>query len=175
MGRSRQGRRDRASAVDYTPVSCKRGTDRSGQIADMVSIHVRPPEVDDWVMPDHGEGVSTKGAGNQSSVGVLVELHQPPAAAGDDGRGYRSLCTGRLHCHAELGRCTPAPELHLRPGQGLKRALTSRSTVRTNSTPSPTASAVDLVLSMLFIRHSRCSNACSQRLRYPQLPFANPL
>jgi len=50
-----------------------RGDDRRGKIPDMVSIHVRPPEVDDRVMPGHWEGDFIKGAGNKSSVGVLVE------------------------------------------------------------------------------------------------------
>ena len=51
----------------------KRGTDRRGQIPEMLSIHVRPPEVEDRVMPGHWEGDFIKGAGNKSSVGVLVE------------------------------------------------------------------------------------------------------
>jgi IS30 family transposase len=50
-----------------------RGEDRRGQIPEMLSIHVRPPEVDDRVMPGHWEGDFIKGAGNKSSVGVLVE------------------------------------------------------------------------------------------------------
>ncbi len=50
-----------------------RGVDRRGPIPDMVSIHVRPPEVDDRIMPGHWEGDFIKGAGNKSSVGVLVE------------------------------------------------------------------------------------------------------
>src|SRR5258705_4485108 len=54
-------------------MSRKRGTDRRGQIPEMVSIHVRPPEVNDRVMPGHWEGDFIKGAGNKSSVGVLVE------------------------------------------------------------------------------------------------------
>jgi len=54
-------------------LSRSRGTDRRGQLVEMMSIHVRPPEVDDRVMPGHWEGDFIKGAGNKSSVGVLVE------------------------------------------------------------------------------------------------------
>jgi IS30 family transposase len=61
-------RRGRSTRMPRT-----RGDDRRGQIPDMVSIHVRPPEVDDRVMPGHWEGDFIKGAGNKSSVGVLVE------------------------------------------------------------------------------------------------------
>lgn len=50
-----------------------RGSDRRGGIPDMVSLHVRPPAVEDRVMPGHWEGDLIKGAGNQSSVGVLAE------------------------------------------------------------------------------------------------------
>jgi IS30 family transposase len=61
-------RRGRSTRMPRT-----RGDDRRGQIPEMVSIHVRPPEVDDRVMPGHWEGDFIKGAGNKSSVGVLVE------------------------------------------------------------------------------------------------------
>ncbi|BCQ28137.1 hypothetical protein NK8_63260 (plasmid) [Caballeronia sp. NK8] len=50
-----------------------RGADRRGQIPDMVSIHVRPPEIEDRLLPGHWEGDFIKGANNASSVGVLVE------------------------------------------------------------------------------------------------------
>jgi IS30 family transposase len=62
-----------------------RGEDRRGQIPDMVSIHVRPPEVDDRVMPGHWEGDFIKGAGQQVLGGRAGRAHEPPGAAGQDG------------------------------------------------------------------------------------------
>ncbi len=39
----------------------------------MISIHVRPPEIEDRLMPEHWEGDLTKGKANASPVGTLVE------------------------------------------------------------------------------------------------------
>jgi IS30 family transposase len=50
-----------------------RGIDRRGQIKDMQSIHIRPPEIEDRIIPGHWEGDLIKGEGNRSSVGTLVE------------------------------------------------------------------------------------------------------
>ena len=50
-----------------------RGQERRGKIADMVSIHVRPPEVDDRVFPGHWEADLVKGKANASAVGTMVE------------------------------------------------------------------------------------------------------
>ena len=50
-----------------------RGDDRRGKIADMTSIHMRPPEIEDRLVPGHWEGDLIKGAGNRSSVGTLIE------------------------------------------------------------------------------------------------------
>ncbi len=50
-----------------------RGEDRRGQIQDMVSLHGRPPEVEDRLIPGHWEGGFIKGAFNRSAVGTLVE------------------------------------------------------------------------------------------------------
>jgi IS30 family transposase len=50
-----------------------RGTDRRGEIADLLSIHVRPPEIAERQFPGHWEGDLIKGAVNASAVGTLVE------------------------------------------------------------------------------------------------------
>jgi transposase, IS30 family len=50
-----------------------KGEDRRGQFADLLSIHVRPPEIEDRQFPGHWEGDLIKGALNASAVGTLVE------------------------------------------------------------------------------------------------------
>lgn len=50
----------------------RRAADGRGALQDMLSIHVRPPEVDDRLVPGHWEGDLIKGAANRSSVGTLV-------------------------------------------------------------------------------------------------------
>lgn len=49
-----------------------RGKDRRGQLPDLVSIHQRPPEIEDRLMPGHWEGDLIMGADNRSAVGTLV-------------------------------------------------------------------------------------------------------
>jgi IS30 family transposase len=50
-----------------------RGTNRQGRLVDMVSIHERPHDVVDRLIPGDWEGDFVKGAGNASAIGTLVE------------------------------------------------------------------------------------------------------
>ena len=50
-----------------------RAPDGRGHIAEMQSIHLRPPEVADKLIPGHWEADMIKGTMNRSSVGTLVE------------------------------------------------------------------------------------------------------
>ena len=50
-----------------------RAPDGRGHIAQMQSIHLRPPEVVDQLIPGHWKADMIKGAMNRSSVGTLVE------------------------------------------------------------------------------------------------------
>ena len=50
-----------------------RGDDRRGQLPDMQSIHLRPPEANARLVPGHWDANPFKGAFNRSAVGTLVE------------------------------------------------------------------------------------------------------
>jgi IS30 family transposase len=50
-----------------------RGKDRREQIPNLVSIHDRPAEIEERIIPGHWEGDTIKGKYNRSSVGTLVE------------------------------------------------------------------------------------------------------
>ncbi len=69
------------------------GVDRRQQIPDLVSTHLRPPEVDERLLPGHWEGDLIKGAFNHSAVGTLVERLDVP---GQNGWSHRDRCGSGL-------------------------------------------------------------------------------
>lgn len=48
-------------------------TDARGEIPDMISIHERPEEVEDRIIPGHWEGDLIKGKDHKSAIGTIVE------------------------------------------------------------------------------------------------------
>lgn len=52
-----------------------RGPCRRGQMGELASIHVRPPEANERLLPGHWEGDFIKGCRNRSAVGTLVDRH----------------------------------------------------------------------------------------------------
>jgi IS30 family transposase len=50
-----------------------RGPELRGRLANLLSIHLRPPEANDRLLPGHWEGDFIKGTRNGSAVGTLVD------------------------------------------------------------------------------------------------------
>ena len=55
------------------PKPMRQGAERRGRLPDLPSIHTRPSEVDERILPGHWEGDLIIGARNASAVGTLVE------------------------------------------------------------------------------------------------------
>ena len=110
-----------------------KGQERRGQIPDMLSIHVRPPEVEDRQFSGHWEGDLIKGEGNASAVGKPGRTHQPIAHAGQVAASQarqRGPCAAGLHrqivCHSQPLRKTVTYD------QGKEMALHKQLTANTD-------------------------------------------
>lgn len=51
------------------------GSNRRGQMRDLPSIHLRPPQAQERLVPGHWEGDLIRGTRNRSAVGTLVDRH----------------------------------------------------------------------------------------------------
>ena len=113
----------------------RKGQDRRGQIPDMTSIHLRPPEVESRLFPGHWEGDLIKGAGNASAVGTLVERtsrlllliklpHPQPASAANVLNAFTE----------QLNQITPSMRKSLTYDQGREMALHKQLSERTGVT-----------------------------------------
>jgi IS30 family transposase len=109
-GRVTAGRRPRSQSVE-----------RRGKLLDMVSIHVRPPEAEERLLPGHWEGDLILGTRNKSAVGTLVDRSTLfVMLVKMDGRDALSALNGYTTAFAPL-----APELRktLTYDQGKEMAL----------------------------------------------------
>ena len=84
----------------------------------MVSIHVRPPEIEDRLMPGHWEGDLIKGKANASSVGTLVERTSGYLMLVKMNDATATIGDGGLQCSAQPHAAGNAQEHDLRPGPG---------------------------------------------------------
>lgn len=109
-----------------------KGQDRRSHIPDMLSIHLRPPAIEDRQFPGHWEGDLIKGAGNASAVGTLVERtsrlvmliklpHPKPASAANVLQAF----TDKLNSIAQPMR------LSMTYDQGREMALHKMLTIQT--------------------------------------------
>lgn len=97
-----------------------KGQDRRDQIPDMLSTHLRPPDVEDCLFPGYWEGDLIKGEGNASAAGTLVKLPHPKPARTAPTRTPTDWCASIC-----------------------PRAQTCRSTARSSSMRLPTRSMAD--------------------------------
>jgi IS30 family transposase len=95
-----------------------RGTDRRGQLADRLSIHIRPPAGEDCVLPGHWAGDFIQGAGNRSAVGSWSSAARAWSCWPRDGRCHGRLRPGGVYASAQRHRRTVAPIVDLWPGEG---------------------------------------------------------
>ena len=106
-----------------------RGEDRRGQIPNRVSIHDRPPEVEERLVPGHREGDLIKGAQNRSVVGTPVERTTLfTALARMDNSSAEAALSGFSHV---LNRIEAQRRLSLTYDQGREMAAHQRLTEAT--------------------------------------------
>jgi len=106
-----------------------RGKDRRGQIPEMVSIHDRPPEIEERLIPGHWEGDLIKGAYNRSAVGTLVERTTLfTVLAKMDNPGAEAALSGFSHV---LNRIEAQKRLSLTYDQGREMTAHQRLTETT--------------------------------------------
>ncbi len=111
-----------------------RGEDRRGQIPGMVSIHDRPPEIDERLVPGHWEGDLIKSKGNRSAIGMIVERMTLFTVLAKMGRAMaESAVSGFSHV---LNRIEAQKRLSMRYDQGREMArhaeLTKNTGVKVN-------------------------------------------
>ena len=106
-----------------------RGEDRRGQIPERVSIHDRPPEIDERLVPGHWEGDLIKGKGNRTAVGTIVERTTLFTVLAKMGRATaESALTGFSHV---LNRIEAQKRLSMTYDQGREMARHAELTKNT--------------------------------------------